>query len=131
VFSPSAKVYGVLVALPIIEDLSLSIINAYGSSNLIVKGILTALYKSDNNWNNSCLRYANPLGAHESKQIGEVLDDIPNNLMPLIYQVAVGKREKLTVFGNDYHTKYGTGVRDYIHVVELARGYLVTPIYFQ
>ena len=85
------------MALPIIEDLLLSTINAYRSSNLIVKGILTVLYKSDNNWNNSCLRYANPLGAHESKQIGEVLDDIPNNLMPLISQVAVGKREKLTV----------------------------------
>ena len=124
VFSSSATVYGDPVALPITEDLSLSTTNPYGASKLMVEGILTDLYKSDNSWNIICLRYFNPVGAHESGMIGEDPNDIPNNLMPFISQVAIGKREKLAVFGDDYDTKDGTGVRDYIHVVDLARGHL-------
>ena len=124
VFSSSATVYGEPVALPITEDLPLSTTNPYGASKLMVEGILTDLYKSDNSWNIACLRYFNPVGAHESGKIGEDPNDVPNNLMPFISQVAVGKREKLAVFGNDYDTKDGTGVRDYIHVVDLARGHL-------
>lgn len=124
VFSSSATVYGDPVALPITEDLPLSTTNPYGTSKLMVEGILTDLYKSDNSWNIVCLRYFNPVGAHESGKIGEDPNDIPNNLMPFISQVAVGKRDKLAVFGNDYDTKDGTGVRDYIHVVDLARGHL-------
>jgi UDP-glucose 4-epimerase len=124
VFSSSATVYGDPVALPITEDLSLSTTNPYGASKLMVEGILTDLYKSDNSWNITCLRYFNPVGAHESGMIGEDPNDIPNNLMPFISQVAIGKREKLAVFGDDYDTKDGTGVRDYIHVVDLARGHL-------
>ena len=124
VFSSSATVYGDPVALPITEDLPLSTTNPYGASKLMVEGILTDLYKADNSWNIACLRYFNPVGAHESGKIGEDPNDIPNNLMPFISQVAVGKREKLAVFGNDYDTKDGTGVRDYIHVVDLAQGHL-------
>jgi UDP-glucose 4-epimerase len=124
VFSSSATVYGDPLALPIIEDLPLSTTNPYGASKLMVESILSDLYKSDNSWNIACLRYFNPVGAHESVMIGEDPNDIPNNLMPFISQVAVGKREKLAVFGNDYDTKDGTGVRDYIHVMDLARGHL-------
>jgi UDP-glucose 4-epimerase len=124
VFSSSATVYGDPVALPITEDLPLSTTNPYGASKLMVEGILTDLYKSDNSWNITCLRYFNPVGAHESGMIGEDPNGIPNNLMPFISQVAVGKREKLAIFGDDYDTKDGTGVRDYIHVVDLARGHL-------
>lgn len=120
VFSSSATVYGDPVALPITEDVPLSTTNPYGTSKLMVEGILSDLNKSDNSWNIACLRYFNPVGAHQSGKIGED----PNNLMPFISQVAVGKREKLAVFGNDYDTKDGTGVRDYIHVVDLARGHL-------
>lgn len=124
VFSSSATVYGDPVALPITEDLPLSTTNPYGASKLMVEGILTDLYNSDESWNIACLRYFNPVGAHESGLIGEDPNDIPNNLMPFVSQVAVGKREKLAVFGNDYDTKDGTGVRDYIHVVDLALGHL-------
>ena len=124
VFSSSATVYGDPVALPITEDLPLSTTNPYGASKLMVEDILTDLYKSDDSWNIACLRYFNPVGAHESGKIGEDPNDIPNNLMPFVAQVAVGKREKLAVFGNDYDTKDGTGVRDYIHVVDLALGHL-------
>ena len=124
VFSSSATVYGDPVALPITEDLPLSTTNPYGASKLMLESILTDLYKSDNSWNIACLRYFNPVGAHDSGKIGEDPNDVPNNLMPFISQVAVGKREKLAVFGNDYDTNDGTGVRDYIHVVDLARGHL-------
>jgi UDP-glucose 4-epimerase len=124
VFSSSATVYGDPVALPITEDLPLSTTNPYGASKLMIEDILTDLYKSDYSWNITCLRYFNPVGAHESGKIGENPNDIPNNLMPFISQVAVGIREKLAVFGNDYDTKDGTGVRDYIHVVDLALGHL-------
>jgi UDP-glucose 4-epimerase len=124
VFSSSATVYGDPVALPITEDLPLSTTNPYGASKLMVEGILTDLHKSDGSWNIACLRYFNPVGADKSGIIGEDPNDIPNNLMPFISQVAVGKREKLSVFGNDYDTKDGTGVRDYIHVVDLAQGHL-------
>lgn len=124
VLSSSATVYGDPVALPITEDFPLSTTNPYGASKLMVENILTDLYKSDNSWNIACLRYFNPVGAHESGMIGEDPNDIPNNLMPFISQVAVGKREKLAVFGDDYDTKDGTGIRDYIHVVDLARGHL-------
>ena len=124
VFSSSATVYGDPMALPITEDLPLSTTNPYGASKLMVEGILTDLYKSDDSWNITCLRYFNPVGAHKSGKIGENPNDIPNNLMPFISQVAVGKREKLAVFGNDYDTKDGTGVRDYSHVVDLALGHL-------
>lgn len=124
VFSSSATVYGVPVALPMTEDLPLSTTNPYGASKLMVEAILADLYISDSSWNIACLRYFNPVGAHESGRIGEDPNDIPNNLMPFISQVAIGKREKLSVFGNDYDTKDGTGVRDYIHVVDLAEGHL-------
>lgn len=124
VFSSSATVYGVPVTLPITEDLPLSTTNPYGTSKLMVEEILTDLYKSDGSWNIACLRYFNPVGAHDSGMIGEDPNGIPNNLMPFISQVAVGKRKKLAVFGDDYDTKDGTGVRDYIHVVDLALGHL-------
>ncbi len=124
VFSSSATVYGDPVSLPIREDFPLSATNPYGRSKLIIEEILGDLYKSDNRWNIALLRYFNPAGAHESGLIGEDPNDIPNNLMPYISQVAIGIREKLSVFGNDYPTHDGTGVRDYIHVVDLAIGHV-------
>lgn len=124
VFSSSATVYGIPQSVPISEDFPLSTTNPYGSTKLMIEQILRDLYTSDKEWSISLLRYFNPIGAHESGRIGEDPNGIPNNLMPFITQVAIGKREKLSVFGNDYDTHDGTGVRDYIHVVDLAKGHL-------
>lgn len=124
VFSSSATVYGMNNVSPLTENLPLSTTNPYGSTKLMIEQILRDVYVSDNSWSTALLRYFNPIGAHESGRIGEDPNGIPNNLMPFITQVAVGKREKLGVFGNDYDTHDGTGVRDYIHVVDLAKGHL-------
>lgn len=124
VFSSSATVYGMNNTSPLTEDLPLSTTNPYGSTKLMIEEILQSLYVSDNKWSIALLRYFNPIGAHKSGRIGEDPNGIPNNLMPYITQVAVGKREKLSVFGGDYDTHDGTGVRDYIHVVDLAKGHL-------
>ncbi|MCW8889717.1 MAG: UDP-glucose 4-epimerase GalE [Sedimenticola sp.] len=124
VFSSSATVYGDPASLPIRETFPLSASNPYGRSKLIIEDILRDLYASDPDWNISILRYFNPAGAHESGLIGEDPNGIPNNLMPYISQVAAGRLEKLSVFGGDYPTPDGTGVRDYIHVVDLAKGHL-------
>ncbi len=124
VFSSSATVYGDPASVPITEDFPLSATNPYGRSKLIVEEILRDLQVSDSRWNIALLRYFNPVGAHHSGQIGEDPSDIPNNLMPFVSQVAVGKLECLSVFGDDYPTKDGTGVRDYIHVVDLSIGHL-------
>lgn len=124
VFSSSATVYGDPASLPITEDFPTGATNPYGQSKLMVEHILSDLYHSDNSWNIARLRYFNPVGAHHTGLIGEDPNDIPNNLMPFISQVAVGKREQLSVFGSDYDTVDGTGVRDYIHVVDLAIGHL-------
>lgn len=123
VFSSSATVYGDPITTPINESFSLQATNPYGRSKLIVEDFLRDLYASDNRWQIAILRYFNPVGAHHSGLIGEDPSGIPNNLMPFIAQVAVGRREKLSVFGNDYDTHDGTGVRDYIHVTDLARGH--------
>ncbi len=124
VFSSSATVYGNPASLPIKEDFPLSATNPYGRSKLMIEEILRDLHKSDDNWNISILRYFNPVGAHESGKIGEDPNGIPNNLMPYISQVANGRLEQVSVFGNDYPTRDGTGVRDYIHVVDLAKGHI-------
>ncbi|MDH1683283.1 UDP-glucose 4-epimerase GalE [Pseudomonas chengduensis] len=124
VFSSSATVYGEPQRLPLKEDHPLSATNPYGRSKLIVEDILRDLHRSTPDWRIAILRYFNPVGAHESGQIGEAPQGIPNNLMPFVAQVAVGKREFLNVWGNDYPTHDGTGVRDYIHVVDLALGHL-------
>jgi len=124
VFSSSATVYGDPASVPIDESFPTSATNPYGRSKLMIEEILADLYKSDNSWNIARLRYFNPVGSHESGLIGEDPNDIPNNLMPYISQVAVGKLAQLSVFGDDYATVDGTGVRDYIHVVDLALGHL-------
>ena len=124
VFSSSATVYGSPKSVPIREDFPLSTTNPYGSTKLMIENILRDLYVADNEWSIALLRYFNPIGAHESGLIGEDPNGIPNNLMPYVAQVAAGKLEILSVFGNDYPTKDGTGVRDYIHVVDLAAGHL-------
>lgn len=124
VFSSSATVYGDPATLPIKEDFPTSATNPYGRSKLIIEEMLQDIYKSDNDWNVSLLRYFNPVGAHHSGQIGEDPNGIPNNLMPYICQVAIGKLPELSVFGGDYDTRDGTGVRDYIHVVDLAKGHI-------
>jgi len=124
VFSSSATVYGNPETVPIREDFPLSATNPYGRTKLIIENILKDLYVSDNSWNIVILRYFNPIGAHKSGKMGEDPKNIPNNLMPYITQVAIGKLEYLGVFGNDYDTLDGTGVRDYIHVVDLALGHL-------
>jgi UDP-glucose 4-epimerase len=124
VFSSSATVYGIPESVPIKEEASLWAMNPYGRTKLMIEEILGDLYESDKSWSIALLRYFNPIGAHESGLIGEDPNGIPNNLMPYITQVAVGKLKELSVFGNDYLTKDGTGVRDYIHVVDLARGHL-------
>ncbi len=124
VFSSSATVYGSPKSLPIKEDFDLSTTNPYGSTKLYIEGILKDLYTSDNEWSIAILRYFNPIGAHKSGLIGENPNGIPNNLMPYILKVATGQLEILSVFGNDYNTKDGTGVRDYIHVVDLAKGHI-------
>lgn len=124
VFSSSATVYGNPATVPIREDFPLSATNPYGRSKIIIEEILRDLYTSDNTWSIALLRYFNPVGAHISGQIGEDPCGIPNNLVPYITQVAVGKLEYLRIFGNDYDTPDGTGVRDYIHVVDLAKGHI-------
>jgi len=124
VFSSSATVYGSPKSLPIKEDFPLSTTNPYGTTKLVIEGILRDLYKSDNEWSIAILRYFNPIGAHKSGLIGENPNDIPNNLMPYIVKVATHELECLSVFGNDYNTHDGTGVRDYIHVVDLSKGHI-------
>lgn len=123
VFSSSATVYGDPATVPIREDFPLSATNPYGRSKLFIEEVLHDLHQSDNSWNTVLLRYFNPVGAHKSGLIGEDPNGTPNNLLPYISQVAIGKLEKLSVFGNDYPTPDGTGVRDYIHVVDLAKGH--------
>jgi len=124
VFSSSATVYGDPHTTPIEENFPLSATNPYGRSKLMIEEILRDLYVSDDSWKIVLLRYFNPVGAHISGSIGEDPQGIPNNLMPFIAQTAVGKRESLSVFGDDYDTHDGTGVRDYIHVVDLAMGHV-------
>ena len=124
IFSSSATVYGDPATTPILESFPTSATNPYGRSKLFIEEILRDLYVADNAWKIVLLRYFNPVGAHESGTIGEDPNGIPNNLMPFIAQTAVGKRDILSVFGGDYDTKDGTGVRDYIHVVDLAQGHL-------
>ncbi len=125
VFSSSATVYGEPAALPLVETMATAQpTNPYGMSKLVIERILEDVYFSDNEWNIALLRYFNPVGAHESGMIGEDPMGIPNNLMPFISQVASGKLKQLMIFGGDYPTKDGTGVRDYIHVVDLAEGHL-------
>lgn len=124
VFSSSATVYGDPQKLPLTEDHPLTATNPYGRTKLMVEEILRDLYKSDSTWCISILRYFNPIGAHESGLIGEDPKDMPNNLIPFVAQVAVGRRDYLSVFGDDYATPDGTGVRDYIHVVDLAQGHV-------
>ena len=124
VFSSSATVYGDPAAVPITEDMPLSATNPYGRSKLMIEEILRDLYVSDAAWNIALLRYFNPVGAHASGRIGEDPNGIPNNLLPFVAQVAVGKLPGLQVFGDDYPTPDGTGIRDYIHVVDLALGHL-------
>lgn len=124
VFSSSATVYGIPDESPVKEDAPLRAMNPYGRTKLMIEEILRDLYVSDNEWSIALLRYFNPIGAHPSGLIGEDPSGIPNNLMPYITQVAVGKLPNLNIFGNDYSTKDGTCVRDYIHVVDLAKGHL-------
>ena len=124
VFSSSATVYGVATEMPLVETMPLGAINPYGRTKLFIEEMMRDLYASDNEWSIALLRYFNPIGAHKSGTIGEDPKGIPNNLMPYISQVAVGRLEKLHVFGNDYNTVDGTGVRDYIHVVDLADGHV-------
>ena len=124
VFSSSATVYGYPEVVPIDESFPLSVTNPYGRTKLMIEDILRDLHASDSTWKIALLRYFNPIGAHHSGRIGESPTGIPNNLMPYITQVAIGRREKLSVFGNDYNTTDGTGVRDYIHVVDLVLGHI-------
>ena len=125
IFSSSATVYGMNNISPLTEDLSTSAINPYGYTKLMMEQILTDVALANSDWSVTNLRYFNPIGAHESGMIGEAPNGIPNNLMPYITQVAVGKLQELSVFGNDYDTHDGTGVRDYIHVVDLAKGHVL------
>ena len=124
VFSSSATVYGDPHAVPIKEDFPLSANNPYGRSKLMIEEFLQDMFVADDSWHIALLRYFNPVGAHKSGLIGEDPNDIPNNLIPYISQVAIGKLKKLSVFGVDYDTPDGTGVRDYIHVVDLAKGHV-------
>ena len=124
VFSSSATVYGKPHKLPIKEDCPLNPTTPYGNSKIVVENFLKDIFASDNNWKIAILRYFNPVGAHKSGMIGEDPSGVPNNLMPYISQVAIGKRKKLSVFGGDYKTKDGTGIRDYIHVVDIAKGHI-------
>ncbi|MYM90979.1 UDP-glucose 4-epimerase GalE [Rugamonas sp. FT82W] len=126
VFSSSATVYGDPASVPILEHFPLSATNPYGRSKLMIEEMLRDLYKADPSWRIALLRYFNPVGAHESGLIGEEPNGIPNNLVPYIAQVADGRRERLSVYGGDYPTPDGTGLRDYIHVVDLALGHLAT-----
>ena len=124
VFSSSATVYGKPETVPIKEDFPLSVSNPYGRTKLITEDMLRDIYKSDNEWNIAILRYFNPIGAHESGRIGENPNGIPNNLLPYIAKVAAGQLECVNVFGDDYDTPDGTGVRDYIHISDLAEGHI-------
>ncbi len=124
VFSSSATVYGMPKTVPITEDFPTSTTNPYGATKLMIENILKDVYAANNNWSITLLRYFNPIGAHKSGTMGEDPKGIPNNLLPYVAQVAVGKLEYIHVFGNDYPTHDGTGVRDYIHVVDLALGHL-------
>ncbi|MEJ3625404.1 UDP-glucose 4-epimerase GalE [Vibrio vulnificus] len=124
IFSSSATVYGDPASVPIREDFPTSATNPYGRSKLMVEECLTDFHKANPDWSITLLRYFNPVGAHESGLLGEDPQGIPNNLLPFVAQVAVGRREKLGVFGDDYPTPDGTGVRDYIHVIDLADGHL-------
>lgn len=125
IFSSSACVYGDPKIIPITEDCPKGkCTNPYGQTKSVIEDIMIDLHKSDSNWNIVLLRYFNPIGAHQSSKIGEDPSGVPNNLMPYITQVAIGKRNELNIFGNDYETHDGTGVRDYIHVVDLARGHV-------
>ncbi|MCL2859773.1 MAG: UDP-glucose 4-epimerase GalE [Oscillospiraceae bacterium] len=124
IFSSSATVYGISEKLPITENMKVSAFNVYGRTKEMIEYILKDLYESDKTWSVVLLRYFNPIGAHESGLIGENPNGIPNNLMPYINKVAAGKLECLSVFGNDYDTPDGTGIRDYIHVVDLALGHV-------
>ncbi|MYM25907.1 UDP-glucose 4-epimerase GalE [Duganella sp. FT135W] len=126
VFSSSATVYGDPASVPITEQFPLSATNPYGRSKLMIEEMLRDLYQADPSWRIALLRYFNPVGAHESGLIGEEPNGIPNNLVPYIAQVAAGRRAQLSVYGNDYPTPDGTGLRDYIHVVDLAQGHLAT-----
>ncbi len=124
IFSSSATVYGDPRTVPITEEFPLSCTNPYGRTKLMIEEILQDIHVADKDWNVCLLRYFNPVGAHKSGRIGEDPDGVPNNLVPYISQVAVGKLQQLRVFGNDYPTPDGTGVRDYIHVVDLAQGHV-------
>lgn len=124
IFSSSATVYGIPETSPITEEFPLSATNPYGQTKLMIEQIMRDVAFADAEWSIALLRYFNPFGAHESGRIGEDPNGIPNNLMPYVTQVAVGKLKELSVFGNDYPTKDGTGVRDYIHVVDLANGHV-------
>jgi UDP-glucose 4-epimerase len=124
VFSSSATVYGYPKTVPISEDFPCSATNPYGRSKLIIEDILSDLLRADPAWCIACLRYFNPVGAHESGMIGEAPLGVPNNLVPYITDVAAGRRERLEVFGDDYSTRDGTGVRDYIHVMDMAEGHV-------
>ncbi|PEC83341.1 UDP-glucose 4-epimerase GalE [Bacillus cereus] len=124
IFSSSATVYGIPKTSPITEEFPLSVTNPYGQTKLMIEQIMRDVAKADNEWSIALLRYFNPFGAHQSGRIGEDPNGIPNNLMPYVTQVAIGKLKELNIFGNDYPTKDGTGVRDYIHVVDLAKGHV-------
>lgn len=124
VFSSSATVYGMIDQVPISEGTTLGAVNPYGRTKQMIEEILSDLFTSDQTWSIALLRYFNPIGAHESGLIGEDPNGIPNNLLPYISQVAVGKIESLQIYGDDYDTEDGTGVRDYIHVVDLAKGHI-------
>ena len=131
IFSSSATVYGDPASVPIREDFPRSATNPYGASKLMIEDILSDVSKADPQWRIALLRYFNPVGAHEGGQIGEAPNGIPNNLMPYVAQVACGQRERLSVFGGDYPTPDGSGVRDYIHVVDLAEGHVAALDYLQ
>jgi len=131
VFSSSATVYGNPASVPITEDFQRSTTNPYGTTKLVIEDILADLHRSEPGWRLARLRYFNPVGAHESGLIGENPSGIPNNLMPFIAQTAAGLRDELSVFGDDYDTPDGTGVRDYIHVVDLANGHVAALDYLQ
>lgn len=124
VFSSSATVYGMPKTVPITEDFPLSVSNPYGRTKLIIEDMLRDMYRADSEWDIALLRYFNPIGAHESGEIGEDPNGIPNNLLPYVSKVAAGELECVNVFGNDYDTPDGTGVRDYIHVTDLAIGHI-------
>lgn len=131
IFSSSATVYGDPESVPIVESAPLRVTNPYGRSKLMCEEILRDLSVAEPDWEIATLRYFNPVGAHESGMLGESPLGVPNNLMPIITQVAIGRREKVSIFGNDYPTPDGTGVRDFIHVVDLALGHVAALLYLQ